>query len=102
MKKIIVIMLALLMISVPVFAGSIGRNEAIVVTWQKSNGKWKSCGPVQRLSLSENSEDLAIDRVTGPMDYMNTTFRGWHGKYKIYTLGRDLKRGDFDARRCIR
>lgn len=77
---------------------AIEGNNAIVVTWQKSNGDWKACGPVQRLATGWGSEEKAIDLVTGDTPVY---FQGNYGKYKIYKTERDLESGDFNARRCI-
>ena len=75
----------------------IESDNAIVVTWKISNGKWKSCGPVQRLTLSKIEEREAIDRVSNEPIY----FQGYHGEYKIYDTGREMKSYDYDARKCI-
>ncbi len=76
----------------------ISDDVAIVVTWQNRHGNWKSCGPIQKLSLSERSEEEAIRYVSNDILY----FVGFIGQCKIYSCGRDLKSYDYDARRCIR
>ena len=83
---------------------NIEDDDAIVVTWQKGNGKWKACGPSQRLSTSYRDEDRVIDLVTMSSDYFMATQGGYMGRYedyKIYSLGRKIGNSEYDARRCI-
>lgn len=83
----------------------ISDKTAVVITWRLNNGRWKACGPIQMTSLSKQDEDTAIDYVRHQgreiLMYAGTVVvKGHYGN--VYHLGRDLRGGEFDARKCIK
>jgi hypothetical protein len=75
-------------------------DTAVVITWKTQRGYWNAAGPVQCLSLAEETEEKAMEYVYNEKD--SPGYVGEIGKYKIYSLGRELTGGDDDPRCCIR
>jgi hypothetical protein len=58
----------------------------IALTWQNKAGKWFACGPVQCVWAGEDSEDEALNYVTGKQDIVGTTYLYHCKQYKLATM----------------
>lgn len=64
------------------YALSYDKARATIAVWKTKSGKWKACGPVQCLTLSEASESKAFENVNGSYD--NYQEIGKSGICKVY------------------
>ncbi|GAA6165507.1 hypothetical protein NBRC116590_32110 [Pelagimonas sp. KU-00592-HH] len=65
-----------------VLALSFDQSSATIAVWKTKSGKWKACGPVQCLSLAEETESKAFEYVNGL--YSSYQEIGKSGRCKVY------------------
>ena len=76
-------------------------NHALVITCKTKNGRWGGAGPVQKTTLTEETEEEVLKYVYHK-EFDQIKYIGNYSKYKIYTLGRDLRNDEEDARKIMK
>jgi len=78
------------------------ENDAVVITWKTSSGKWRGCGPVQCVSTSYREQEDVIDYITSSRRHKNLKWVEDHGRCVIYMDSGSLGAGDYSPKKVIR
>jgi len=96
------VLLATILLSVLTIGEALAQDSktALVVSYQNDAGYWFAGGPTQWIQAGEKTEEEALDYVYNDKKD-SLRYLGRHGKFRVYSLDRDLYSYDTDVRKKL-